>query len=114
MKSRPITASQVAERYGFTSRHWIRMAAEGKAPGAFQPSGPGGRWMFDPDELAAWWETKRAKPDNWRPTHSPRRQTPPISVERKDLKSSLAKVLRDHPSAGEESARRIKALLKKE
>jgi hypothetical protein len=40
---RPIPASDIAARYGFTARHWIRLAAAGKVPGAKQPTGPRGR-----------------------------------------------------------------------
>jgi hypothetical protein len=49
---RPVTSSQlraseISRQYGFTSRYWIRMAAAGRVPGARQPSGVGGAWLFD-------------------------------------------------------------------
>src|ERR1700760_585707 len=31
-----LKASEVAKRYGFTARHWTRLAAAGKIPGAWQ------------------------------------------------------------------------------
>jgi DNA modification methylase len=38
----------------FTARYWIKQAASGKVPGAWQPSGPGGAWLFDHAEFVAW------------------------------------------------------------
>lgn len=54
---RPLTASEVASKYGLTPRHWIRQAADAAIPGSFQPSGPGGKWLFDPKPLARWMAT---------------------------------------------------------
>ena len=44
---KPLTAKAISERYGFTPRHWTRLAAAGKVPGAYQPGGDGGQWVFD-------------------------------------------------------------------
>lgn len=53
------TAPQIAERHGFTARHWTRLAARGIIPGARQPSGPGGHWLFDYAEFKKWWDAAR-------------------------------------------------------
>jgi len=42
-----LRASDISDAYGFTSRRWIRQAAAGRIPGARQPSGVGGVWLFD-------------------------------------------------------------------
>ena len=52
------TADLVA-RYGFTERHWRKLAAEGRIPGATQPCGSRGHWVFDARLFAAWWEAGR-------------------------------------------------------
>lgn len=48
------TPSQIAANYGFTARHWVRQASSGLIPGATQPSGPGGHWLFDRRAFANW------------------------------------------------------------
>jgi hypothetical protein len=60
-----VTASMLSERYGPSARYWIRMAAKGKIPGAFQPSGRGGKWFFDPTAVGRWWESRRKEVDQW-------------------------------------------------
>jgi hypothetical protein len=60
-----LRASQIAAEYGFTGRHWIRQASEGKIPGARQPSGPGGQWLFDAKLFAAWWESRKREVVAW-------------------------------------------------
>jgi len=50
-----LRASEIAARYGFTPRYWIKRAAAGKIPGARQPSGPRGGWLFDGDLFETWW-----------------------------------------------------------
>lgn len=49
-----LSASQLAERYGFTARHWTRQAAAGNIPGAYQPSGNHGHWLFDLAVFQRW------------------------------------------------------------
>jgi hypothetical protein len=53
-----LTARQLSQKYGYTDRHWIRMAAAGKIPGARQPFGHGGTWFFDEDTFLVWWNAK--------------------------------------------------------
>jgi hypothetical protein len=55
-----LKATDLARRYGFTARYWTKQAASGRIPGAWQPSGPGGAWLFDEGGFLAWREaTKR-------------------------------------------------------
>jgi integrase len=61
-----LRASEIARAYGFTSRYWIRLAAAGKVPGAWQPSGPGGGWLFDHAEFAAWRQASKRRTTRWR------------------------------------------------
>jgi hypothetical protein len=60
-----LRASEIARVYGFSSRHWIRMAAEGRIPGARQPSGVGGVWLFDAVRFASWWESRTRRVESW-------------------------------------------------
>lgn len=60
-----VPASAIAERYGLSARHWTRLAAEGKIPGAWQPAGTGGRWLFDPVEFAAWKAAQQKEEPPW-------------------------------------------------
>ncbi len=75
-----INASKIAERYGFTPRHWTRQAAAGLIPGAVQPSGPGGHWLFDQKAFAAHAKAT-GTPERIRPT-------PQIPKVRKPLRPS--------------------------
>lgn len=100
--AKPVPVSVLVERYGFTSRHWTRLAAMGKVPGARQPFGPHGRWVFDPDVVARWWDAQRRQVSEW-PTFTGgaksggrgrRRPVKNFAVPSKqDLKASLANVL---------------------
>ena len=60
-----VPASTIARDYGFTSRHWIRMAAHSKLSGAYQPSGPGGHWLFDTEAVEKWFKETARKPQQW-------------------------------------------------
>jgi hypothetical protein len=51
-----LPASQIAKEYGFTARHWTRLAAAGKLPGTYQPSGEGGKWLFDAQVFGKWFK----------------------------------------------------------
>jgi hypothetical protein len=76
MSARPAKAAEIAKEFGFTSRYWIKLAAAGKIPGARQPSGPGGSWVFDMREFRLWWASREPIPtrkDMVGP-HSKRRQ----------------------------------------
>jgi hypothetical protein len=60
-----LRASEIARAYGFTPRHWIRLAAVGKIPGARQPSGAKGQWLFDAEVFAKWWESRQREVMTW-------------------------------------------------
>jgi len=60
-----LKATDLADRYGFTARYWIKLAAAGRVPGAWQPSGPGGAWLFDEAQFAAWREATKRKVTTW-------------------------------------------------
>jgi hypothetical protein len=47
--------------YGFPKRHWTKLAAQGRIPGARQPCGPRGHWSFDARLFAEWWETGKTE-----------------------------------------------------
>lgn len=57
-----VRASLIAQEFGFSSRHWIRLAAAGKIPCATQPSGPGGHWLFELDAFREWFATRAPRP----------------------------------------------------
>ena len=66
--SAQLRASEIAARYGLSSRYWIKMAAAGRIPGAWQPSGPGGGWLFDQAQFVAWREASKRRAMSWRPS----------------------------------------------
>lgn len=90
---RYVRAADLTAEFGFTDRHWIKQAAAGRVPGAFQPFGPHSTWVFDIETVRAWWAEVGIRPE---PTPTPRlykqashRLTakPPI---RRDLSKQLA------------------------
>lgn len=48
-----LTARNIAEEFGETSRHWTKLAAAGAVPGARQPKDKA-TWLFDLDTFRAW------------------------------------------------------------
>jgi integrase len=60
-----LRAAEIARKYGFTTRHWIRPAATGKIPGVRQPSGPRGCWLFDAALFAKWLDERARKVESW-------------------------------------------------
>lgn len=60
-----ISSTTLAKRYGFSSRHWTSLAAAGKLPGAYQPSGTGGKWVFDEAAFRRWWGTSMRRGSQW-------------------------------------------------
>lgn len=60
-----ITAADLAKTYGLTARHWIRLAARGKVPGAYQPGGEGGKWLFDAVAFQRWFKSTDRKGATW-------------------------------------------------
>ncbi|WAJ27160.1 helix-turn-helix domain-containing protein [Antarcticirhabdus aurantiaca] len=63
--SRHVTAKVIAEEFGLSARHWTRMASAGKIPGAWQPSGEGGHWLFDLDAFRRWRTSTQKKVAEW-------------------------------------------------
>src|SRR5262249_44105068 len=63
--SAQLRASEIAARYGLSSRYWIKMAAASRIPGAWQPSGPGGAWLFDKAQFVAWREAQKRRAPAW-------------------------------------------------
>jgi len=59
------TAREIADEYGFSQRHWTRCAAQGMIPCAYQPSGDGGRWVFDREAFRRWWKSKQRRVSQW-------------------------------------------------
>ena len=55
-----VSAACLSERW-FTGQ-----ACEGKIPGAVQPAGPGGAWLFDEDQFWRWWSERGRAP--WYPS----------------------------------------------
>lgn len=51
---RAMTATDIAAVHGMTPRHWTRLAAQGRIPGAWQPGGAGGKWLFDREPFETW------------------------------------------------------------
>ena len=50
-----LTARNIAEDFGETSRHWTKMAEAGLVPGASRPSGKA-PWLFEVAVFKAWHE----------------------------------------------------------
>lgn len=77
------TSSQIAAEYGFSSRYWIKQAAAGKVPGARQPSGPGGQWLFDHADFTLYWSGCVREVVEWRPPVKTvgRSRAPVVTVE---------------------------------
>jgi hypothetical protein len=57
-----VSAQYLAERTGFTDRYFRDLAASGKLPGAYQPSGHGGAWRFNLKQFNRWWESRKVVP----------------------------------------------------
>jgi excisionase family DNA binding protein len=57
--SQLLTATDVAERCGITPQAIRRLCREGRVPHLRV----GGVWRFDPDDIAAWLESRRVRPD---------------------------------------------------
>lgn len=100
-----ITATELASDYGFSRRYWIRLAAQGSIPGAHQPSGPGGKWVFERAAFKRWWQTHGRDVGEWRP------------LSRGDVFGGHGAALSGRPETTEpknrikEAKRRIKQLL---
>lgn len=60
-----ISSTTLAKRYGFSARHWTSLAAAGKLPGAYQPSGTGGKWVFDEAAFRRWWGRSMRRGSQW-------------------------------------------------
>jgi len=64
-KKRFISAREISDTYGFSPRHWTKMANAGKLPGAYQPSGTGGKWMFAESMFRRWWSNGMRRGSQW-------------------------------------------------
>lgn len=108
MKTSPadkhVKAAAIVAEFGFTARHWIRLAAKGKIPGARQPSGPNGCWTFDLTAFRRWHNSTARRVTTWPGyTGAEKRgggafNVPAVNTgdpSRRDLKASLASVLRN-------------------
>lgn len=100
-RPRYVSAADLVAEFGFTERHWTRMAAAGRVPGARQPFGPRSRWVFDLTAVREWWAAaEKAGRPVWSP--QPRTARAPLRIpkppgDRIDLKKTLADVLAKHP-----------------
>src|SRR5205085_9113108 len=65
---KPLTTKEAADKCRLSERRMIRLAADGRIPGAFQPAGPHGAWRFDAVEFRTWLTGTRAKGDKWHPS----------------------------------------------
>lgn len=91
-----VTAATIASEYGFTARHWTRQAATGNIPGAYQPSGEGGRWVFDREVFRRWWATKQREVSAWRgSTNAGKRGGAVPSVRGKNTEKALEQVIEE-------------------
>ena len=77
--AKQLTARNIAEDFGETSRHWTKMAESGLIPGASRPSGKA-PWLFDVVVFRAWFEAGQpviARPVDVKPSKAPLRRPDP-------------------------------------
>jgi hypothetical protein len=95
-------AVEIAQEYGFSTRYWIKLAANGRIPGAKQPAGKGGCWVFDRVVFRRWWNSQGRRVSSWPGYTSAERRGGVASrgmaknsgsPSKRDLKASLASVL---------------------
>lgn len=72
---KPATAADLVIHFGMTARYWTRMAAEGNVPSAWQPSGDGGKWLFDLQVVSRWHQAKLKRVSEWQGHTSAARRT---------------------------------------
>jgi hypothetical protein len=96
--TKPCTAADLAREYGCTPRYWTRLAASARIPGARQPSGPNGKWLFDRALFQQWWRSREQKVGQW----------PVSSAEAKRI-GLVPSVITE--TSGEASRRRTEKLL---
>lgn len=65
MTAKNLTAADLSERFGMSPRYWTRLAQQGKLPGAWQPSGEKGQWLFDEDAFQRWRNSTMKKVKEW-------------------------------------------------
>ena len=86
--AKQLTARNIAEDFGETSRHWTKMAEAGLVPGASRPSGKA-PWLFDVAVFKAWIEAGQPaipKPVYVKPSKSP---SPRLDAEPRRKAKSL-------------------------
>jgi hypothetical protein len=71
----PASAADLVVHFGMTARYWTRMAAEGRVPSAWQPSGGGGKWLFDLQAVARWRQDSLKRVKSWQGYTSGERRT---------------------------------------
>jgi hypothetical protein len=72
---KPASAADLVVHFGMTARYWTRMAAEGKVPSAWQPSGGGGKWLFDLQAVDRWRQDSLRRVKSWQGHTSAGRRT---------------------------------------
>src|SRR4029077_5117802 len=65
VSSPQLAISDLVEGYGFSARYWTKLAASGRIPGAWQPSGPKGSWRFDAGLFVKWRENSQREVAAW-------------------------------------------------
>src|SRR5690606_29958482 len=70
-----VSASEIANHFGMTQRYWTKMASEGKVPGAWQPSGEKGKWLFDLQAVRQWQRNALKQVNAWPGYTSAERRT---------------------------------------
>lgn len=63
--ARHVKAKDIAKEFGSTPRHWIKLAASGKIPGAWQTGDEGSCWMFDIEAFRRWQKSKIMRVEEW-------------------------------------------------
>ncbi len=88
-----VSAARLVEEFGFTERHWIRMAAAGRVPGARQPFGPRSSWVFDLTAVRRWWESTLKT--------APEQPMPAVVGKRRRVASRRPAMVFDSPSTAD-------------
>ncbi len=57
-----VRAKELAENTGPTARYFAALACQNQVPGAHQPTGSGGAWLFDAQKFWEWFRTSERNP----------------------------------------------------
>lgn len=97
-----LTARNIAEEFGESSRHWTKMAEAGQVPGARRLKDKAS-WLFDLDVFRAWHEGGQ------KPVAGPR---PPVREPARPKRGApTVKQLRVKAAIEDEASRLVKAAL---